>query len=174
MAATAAWLALAAGTLYHPEFIHPLHGQALIDCDHGYASAMRAYFESFAKLDGLPAAGAPSLLTFDDPKAPISRFDARVGSEIYQGFIYVDPTLTPDEEEPWEDEGDAPDKVCSAVFVDSRATAEERRRLDEGFTEVVSRLYLDQKAKVALAPRVKPSAPPAEKRGRKARKAARN
>ncbi|MHB8417116.1 MAG: hypothetical protein ACYDCL_03505 [Myxococcales bacterium] len=144
----------AAGTaparIYHPEFIRPHHGLGLIDCGRGFEVALREYFVAFGKQDGLPVTGAPEL-TVTTPNAPISRFTARLPGETYRGFVFVDPTLTEGDSEPWEDDGDGVwDKVCSAVFVDGQASVDEKRQIELGWNEVVSRLYLDSKAHVGF------------------------
>ncbi len=140
--------ATALGKLYHPEYVHPHHGPALIDCANGFESALRHYFEDDARQDGLAVQGTPTL-TLATPRKPISRFTARFPAEIFEGFIYVDPTMTEGESEPWEDDAENNDRVCSATFVDGRSTADEKRQLELGWNTVVSRLYLEGQVKLS-------------------------
>jgi hypothetical protein len=142
--------ASALGKLYHPEYIRANHGPALIDCANGFEAALRHYFEDDAKTDGLGVQGTPAL-TLATPQKPMSRFTARFATETFEGFVYIDPTMTEGESEPWEDEaqGDGKNRVCSATFVDGHATAAEKRQLELGWNTVVSRLYLENQVELS-------------------------
>ncbi len=143
--------ATAAGKLYHPEYFHARHGPALIDCAVGFESALRQYFRDDAKKDGLPVSGAAAI-TLATPTLPMSRFTARFPAETFEGFIYVDPTMTEGEAEPEEAEQDARDRVCSAAFFDSHATAAEKRELELGWNETIVRLGLQGRVPRSAVP----------------------
>jgi hypothetical protein len=132
--------ATALGKLYHREYLHPSHGPALIDCAVGYESALLQYFRDDAKRDGLAVSGTPTL-TVATPKLAMSRFTARFPDETFEGFVYIDPTMTEGEAEPDEAE-DGKDRVCSAAFVDGHATPEEKRLIELGWNETLVRLHL--------------------------------
>ena len=117
-----------------------------IDCEAGFEAALHHYFAEDAKRDGLAVQGKPTL-SVATPKLPMSRFTARFPGETFEGFVYVDPTMTEGEEEPWEDEDNQKDRVCSASFVDSHATSEEKRQLEQGWNGTIARLYLEGKVK---------------------------
>jgi len=136
--------ASALGKLYHPEYLRAHHGPALIDCGGGFETALQQYFRDDAKRDGLPVSGAPTL-TLATPKLPMSRFTARFPGETFTGFVYVDPTLAEWESEPEEPEVNPKDRVCSASFVDSHATVEEKRQLELGWAGTLARLHLEGK-----------------------------
>lgn len=147
----------ARGTLYHPEYLRPHHGVALIDCDQGFERALRQYFLEFAPREGIVASGTV-VLKVDAPSAPITRFTATFADATFRGFIYVDPTLTMQDAEPWEDEESFGNgNVCSASFVDGNATAEEVEELQQGWRDTVSRLYFDQTPGVSYYAAVGPT-----------------
>jgi hypothetical protein len=143
--------ASALGKLYHPEYLRARHGPALIDCGGGFESALQQYFRDDAKRDGLPVSGTPTL-TVATARLPMSRFTARFSGETFTGFVYVDPTMTEGEGEPEEAEDDPRDRVCSASFVDSHATLEERRQLELGWNETRARLHLEAKVAPSEVP----------------------
>ncbi|MHB1847314.1 MAG: hypothetical protein ACYCWW_21020 [Deltaproteobacteria bacterium] len=138
-----ALLALVSGSaeaaLYHLELSRPHHGPALVDCDRGFGPALDAYFTDFARGDGVPATGSPTVV-LGSPKARISRFRVQFsGGRSYEGFVFRDPTMSEAEDEVDEEEAtDAP--VCSAVFASGDATLAERQQLEDALTALLERL----------------------------------
>lgn len=133
----------AQGRLFHPEFMQPHHGPALIDCPRGLGTALRSYFTEFARREGVSAVGAPEI-ALAAPKAAISHFDVHFpDGQRFRGFVYVDPTLTEAEDEPGEEEESEPsERVCSAVFAAEPLSADEAARLERGYFQTLTRLGL--------------------------------
>ncbi len=141
-----AWAAPALAAAYHLEFLRGNHGPALVDCAHGFAPALQLYFEQFARADGLPVQG-PAEVKVESPDSRISRFRATVEGRIFRGFVFLDPTMTEGDEEPEEGASiEVSERVCSMVFVDDAATAEEQALVDQGFHSTIRRLELDDSA----------------------------
>ena len=123
--------------------MRPHHGPALIDCPRGLGPALREYFTEFALREGVPVSGKPEF-EFDSPSAAISHFVVRFpDGHRFQGFAYVDPTLTEADNEPGEgEEGEPSERVCSAIFAAAPASAEEARLLEQGYYQTLTRLGL--------------------------------
>ncbi|MHB1844412.1 MAG: hypothetical protein ACYCWW_06195 [Deltaproteobacteria bacterium] len=133
----------ALASLYHAEYLRGHHGPGLIDCAHGFSPAIHLYFERFARADGLSVQGSADVI-LETPMAPISRFQASVSGKTFHGFVFLDPTMTEVEEEPWEGSDiEDRERVCSMVFVDDAATEDEQTLLDRGWHSTLERLAFD-------------------------------
>lgn len=134
--------AAAQATLYHPELLTiSLQRPPLIDCGHGFKTALTEYFTHFASRDGVAIPALPSLVRLDREQASwVSHFAITSGSKRYAGIIYVEPSI--------EDEDDdlpppvlprPKERFCSAVFVEEPAPTAERAQIEKAYADLCAR-----------------------------------